>query len=108
MIFNKAKVLIKKFKEAKKDGWTFREIVTFILDCMDTLIDLGRKYTNDISEIEIKDNIVNELKTVYNGVRVKVSWLPLWLQSGIEVFLLNNVLPPLVDWFWDKIVDKIK
>lgn len=83
--------LKKKFKEYKKDGMTFNEVLKFILDLIKDIIYLAQESFMQGDNETKKNWVVDNIKALWRNFNIDIPWFP-------DNIFLAYILPSLIDW----------
>ena len=60
-------------------------------------IEIAEQFTG-LGGAEKKEFALEVIKKAYREIDPDIPWIPAFIETPIENFLLNNLLPPLVDY----------
>ena len=84
---------VAKVVECFEDGFQFGDLLT----AAGTAIEIAEQFTG-LPGGEKKAFVLEVIKKAYKEVDPDIPWIPSFVETPIENFILNNLLPPLVDY----------
>jgi len=84
---------MKAVVECFRDGFSFSDVLT----AAGTAIEIAETFTG-LSGEEKKAFVLEVIKKAYKEIDPDIPWIPGFIETPIENFLLDNLLPPLIDY----------
>lgn len=84
---------VKKVVECFSDGFEFHDVLV----AAGTAIEIAEQFTG-LDGKEKKEFVLEVVKKAYREIDPDLPWIPAFIETPIENFLLNNLLPPLIDY----------
>jgi len=91
-------------KESFSDGVSFKKAVRFVYESVSELIEFAEDATKEIKGLgsEKKKFVVETVRKLYKDINADIPWIPEPLESFIENLILENIVPPAIDWLVSK------
>lgn len=108
-----AEELIAKIKADAKNSFTgtkptVGQIIKFVMDNVGICVEFAQEATKSISGLgeQKKKFVCDTIRTIYKEANPNLPYIPEPFETMLENFLLNHVVPVMIDWIVAKYKEK--